>query len=136
MVFAATTLPSTVSNTVAVPPTGTWFVTTTETVEAWPASFAVTVGVAYESTGGDAMMPYQARATSPFGAATTTRFSTTPDEAPKTKDALPVASVTFWNGPLNTVAPTTGLPGLSVAVTVAVAVLCSGTGVLSTEPNA
>src|SRR3989442_3224501 len=110
MVFAATPLQSTITNRLAFPPAGPGFVPTAEPVEPWPASFAVTVGVAYESTGGDAMMPYQARAISPFGAATTTRFSTAPDEAPKTKDALPVASVTFWNGPLKTVAPTTGLP--------------------------
>src|SRR2546426_835767 len=94
----------------AEPRRGVGLVPPTEIANAGPASFAATVGVAYESTGGDAMMPYQARAICPFGAATTTRFSTAPDEAPKTNDALPVASVTFWNGPLKTVAPTTGLP--------------------------
>src|SRR2546430_3396491 len=103
MVFAATTAPPTVSSTVVVPATGTWFVTTTEMVEAVPAAFAVTVGVAYDRTGGEAMIPYQARAISPDGAETTTRFSTAPEEALNVKDACPIAFVTFWYGPLKIV---------------------------------
>src|SRR5436189_5630859 len=108
MVFAATTVPPTVRSTVVVPATGTWFVTTTAMVEAVRAAFAVTVGVAYDRTGGDGMIPCQARAISPDGAGTTTRLSTAPEERLNARDARPSACVASCNGPLKIVALTLG----------------------------
>ena len=118
-----TFVPSTESQTVALPATGSVFVAETVIVDALPASAGVTAMLAYVRTGSDATSAYQPRATPPYGAVATTSASCAPNAVAATVNvASPVAFVTNCWLPIQTFAPA-NVPPVSELYTVTVAVV-------------